>query len=57
MQPVACCYDATKALCHPSNQRSPNTRRSPNLTRCDPRCGNVARTDTHAAEIASKSDT
>ena len=51
VQPVACCYDATKALCHPENQRSPNMRRSPNLTRCNLRCGNVARTDTHVEEI------
>ena len=50
-QPVACCYDADKALCHPDRQRSPNMRRSPNLTRCDPRCGNVARTDTHIEEV------
>ena len=47
LQPLACAYDATKALCHPDNQRNPNIRRSPNLTHCDPRCGNVARTDTH----------
>ena len=51
LQPVACCYDATKALCHPDNQRKPDIRRSPDLTRCDPRCGNVARTDSHIDEI------
>ena len=51
LQPVACCYDATKALCHPDNHRSPNIRRSPNLVHCDPRCGNVARTDTHIENI------
>ena len=50
-QRVACCYDATKALCHPDNQRSPNIRRSPNLAHCDSRCGNVARTDTHIDEV------
>ena len=51
LQPVACCYDATKALCHPDNHRSPDIRRSPNLTHCDPRCGNVARTDTHIENL------
>lgn len=51
LQPVACCYDATKALCHPDNQRKPDIRRSPDLTRCDPRCGNIARTDSHIDEI------
>ena len=51
LQPVACAYDATKALCHPENQRSLDARRSPDLTRCDPRCGNVARTDSHIDEI------
>ena len=51
LQPLACCYDATKALCHPDNQRKPDIRRSPDLTRCDPRCSNIARTDSHIDEI------
>ena len=55
VQPVACCYDATRALCHPDNQRSPNARRSPNLAHCDTRCGNVARTDTQAGSGSKKS--
>ena len=56
LQPVACCYDATRALCHPDNQRSLDIKRSPNLTRCDPRCGNVARTDSHIDEISVEID-
>lgn len=51
LQPVACCYDATKALCHPDNVATTKIERSPDLTRCDPRCGNVARTDTHVATL------
>lgn len=54
IQPVACCYDATKALCHPGNQRTPNVRHGPNLTHCDSRCGNVARTDAHIADIRAE---
>ena len=56
LQPVACCYDATRALCHPDNQRSLDIKRSPNLTRCDPRCGNVARTESHIDEISVEID-
>ena len=56
LQPVACCYDATKALCHPDNQRRLDIKRSPNLARCDPRCGNVARTDSHIDEIRVEID-
>lgn len=50
-QAVACCYDATKALCHPDNPQRSSKDRTPDLTRCNPRCGNVARTDTHIATI------
>jgi len=60
-QPVACCYDATKALCHPDNARpTTSTKTSPDLSRCNPNCGNVARTDKHIdairREIAELSD-
>ena len=44
---VACCYDATQALCHEDNERLPGIERSPDLTRCDPACANITRTDTH----------
>lgn len=45
MQPVACCYDATKALCHSDNNLRENQEQSPDLTRCQPLCANIARTD------------
>ena len=47
MQPVACCYDAAKALCHPGREKKADAEATPNLSRCDPRCPNVARTDSH----------
>lgn len=53
-QPVACCYDAAKALRHPEKKRRNNTLASPDVTRCNPNCGNVARTDRHIASIRSE---
>ena len=46
-QHLACCYDESQALCHPSNDRRPGIRQSPDLLRCDPRCANTVRTDSH----------
>lgn len=51
IQPVACCYDATKALCHPDRAKKNNVDNTPNLTRCNQSCSNVARTDKHVEEI------
>lgn len=51
LQPVACCHDATKALCDPDRDRPSSIQRTPDLTRCDPACGNAARTDAHIAAI------
>lgn len=50
-QMLACVYDATKALCHPDNQRTQSTTTAPDLSRCDPGCANGARTDTHVARL------
>ena len=46
-QHLACCYDESQALCHPSNDRRPGIRQSPDLLRCDPKCANTVRTDSH----------
>ena len=46
-QYLACCYDESQALCHPGNDRRPGIRQSPDLLRCDPRCANTVRTDSH----------
>lgn len=51
IQPLACNYDATKALCHPDRKRVEVPTTSPDLTRCNPNCGNVARTDRHIAVL------
>ena len=47
MQAVACCYDSSKALCHPDSEKKSGINSTPNLSRCDSRCPNVARTDAH----------
>lgn len=47
MQPVACCYDSARALCHPDRENLAEFDATPNLSRCDLRCPNVARTDAH----------
>ncbi|WP_417240853.1 hypothetical protein [Celeribacter halophilus] len=49
IQPVACCYDSANALCHPD--RETKTETTPNLSRCDPQCPNVARTDSHVFNL------
>ena len=46
-QHLACCYDESQALCHPGNDRRPGIRQSPDLLRCDPKCANTVRTDSH----------
>ena len=50
-QMLACVYDATKALCHPDNQRTQSTTAGPDLSRCDPGCANGARTDSHVVRL------
>lgn len=53
-QTLACCYDATKALCHPAHARTDRTADTPFLTRCDPACANVARTDHHIEQLRAE---
>lgn len=52
-QPLACCYNATTALCHPDRASDRAARQTPDLTRCDSRCANIARTDGHAGQLAA----
>lgn len=54
-QLVACCYDASKALCR--RDTSDTVAVTPDLTACDPRCGNIARTDRHIETLAVLADT
>lgn len=49
-QTLACCFDASKALCRRGT--SPvSAATTPDLTACDDRCANIARTDHHIAAI------
>ncbi len=45
-QVLACCFDPAKALCR-RDTPAPNAIATPDLTACDSRCANIARTDTH----------
>lgn len=54
LQPVACCYDASQALCHPDRERRNEAIATPDLTRCNVRCPNVARTDRHIEMLRSE---
>ena len=53
-QAVACCYDATQALCHPDRDRRNEAIATPDLTRCNVRCPNISRTDRHIEMIRSE---
>ena len=53
-QHLACCYDDSQALCHPSNDRRPRIGQSPDLLRCDPKCANTVRTDSHMAALGKE---
>ncbi|GAS95709.1 putative uncharacterized protein [Mycolicibacterium canariasense] len=48
---VTCCYDQSKALCHPDRQVTASQHRSPDVSHCQPGCGNIARTDQNIAQI------
>lgn len=49
---VTCCYDQSKALCHPDRGTTASPMRSPDVSHCQPGCGNIARTDQNIADIA-----
>ena len=53
-QHLACCYDESQALCQPGNDRRPGIGQSPDLLRCDPRCANSVRTDSHMAALGEE---
>ncbi|WP_239312517.1 hypothetical protein [Frankia sp. Cj3] len=48
---LTCNYDPAKALCHPERTRPASRTRPPAIDRCDPACANIARTDTHIANL------
>ncbi len=49
-QTLACCFDARTALCRKETGSTTGSR-TPDLTACEDRCVNVARTDQHIAVI------
>lgn len=46
-QYLTCVYDQSKSLCHPDNSARSHDHQTPALNRCQPGCGNIARTDDH----------
>lgn len=50
---VTCCYDQSKALCHPDRNKSAGVEASPDVTNCQPNCGNIARTDRNIADVGA----
>jgi hypothetical protein len=42
---VTCCYDQSKAQCHPARLEQLGTGETPDINHCQPTCGNIARTD------------
>jgi len=46
---LLCHYKRDRALCHRDGVRD-----TPSLDRCDPRCGNIARTDEQAAQLRDR---
>ena len=53
-QHLACCYDESQSLCKPGNDRRPGIGQSPDLLRCDPRCANSVRTDSHMDALSEE---
>jgi len=53
---VTCCYDQSKALCHPDRDRAARVEASPDITNCQPNCGNIARTDRNVADVEAAID-
>jgi len=51
-QALACCFDPRKALCRKGTATRAAT--TPDLTSCDDRCSNIARTDKHISAIQSE---
>jgi hypothetical protein len=48
---LLCRYKRENALCHRDGVKD-----APSLDRCDPRCANICRTDTHAADLRERAD-
>ena len=54
-QCLACVYDQKQALCHPDRDKGKATlMTSPDPSRCQPACGNIARTDLHIKQVKAE---
>jgi hypothetical protein len=53
---LICNYEPTTALCHPSRHNHRQADRTPSHDRCQARCSNIARTDTHIARVQAEAD-
>lgn len=51
-QVLACCFDPSKALCR--RDSTAESTSTPDLTACDSRCANIARTDQHIDRLREK---
>lgn len=49
---VTCCYDQSKALCHPDRRGPSGSDETPDINHCQPNCGNIARTDRNIDQLA-----
>lgn len=50
---VTCCYDQSKAQCHPDRLGQLGTDETPDINHCQPNCGNIARTDRNIEQAAA----
>jgi integrase len=55
-QTLACCFDARKALCRKQISAGAATAATPDLTACDDKCANIARTDQHIDAVQADLD-
>ena len=50
---VTCCYEQSKAQCHPDRLGQLGTDETPDINHCQPTCGNIARTDRNIEQAAA----
>ena len=50
---VTCCYDQSKAQCHPDRLGQLGTDETPDINHCQPNCGNIARTDRNIEQASA----
>lgn len=53
-QTLACCFDPRKALCRRDTATTAGAATTPDLTACDHRCANIARTEEHITALRAE---